>query len=441
MVACNTRFVWPRAHQKIAGIEPKRNTQHNDIKTPSATVINTDMGLFLGGLLADGDGDVDDDRIEWESMDQDSADLFFKTASRLFGVDAVKIHEHKTRAGLPLWRIQIHRKDVIKLIQSINGMRNRPVGKFIPDLIMQSPKEVVTACLRGMFDGNGIVKHQVYYTTRSHEMATRLQLLLQRLNIRARLSKPNASYRVTITGADNIKKFRSTIGFIAQRKNSMLDNVLNNAKPTETKVPFVSEWLISNGRKDLAHGVASARRKKSDYVRDCVKSRLPWLAKQLPSHKDVIEQLVAFDWCEVTDVSYAGKEPVYDLTVDETHSYVANGTIAHNSNNCWIWTMPGEESETSIMEVKQLKARNQQRFGFQLLSHNSSMLITDVDDVSTEGTDDDEDEEDTDEYKEAKDGKKGKMGKSDGNKEAKAQLRDLNDDEDEDEDEDEEDEN
>lgn len=66
--------------------------------------------------------------------------------------------------------------------------------------------------------------------------------------------------------------------------------------------------------------------------------------------------------------------------------------IAEHSNNAWIWTMPGEESDTSIMEIKQIKARNQQRFGFQLLSHNASMQITDADDVTNEGEDDEEEE-------------------------------------------------
>lgn len=53
--------------------------------------------------------------------------------------------------------------------------------------------------------------------------------------------------------------------------------------------------------------------------------------------------------------------------------------IAEHANNAWIWTMPGEESDTSVIDINQLKARNQRRFRFQLLSNNSSMQITDMD--------------------------------------------------------------
>lgn len=69
--------------------------------------------------------------------------------------------------------------------------------------------------------------------------------------------------------------------------------------------------------------------------------------------------------------------------------------IAENSNNAWIWTMPGDDSETSIMDIKQLKARNQLRFNFQLQSHNPSMRITDLDGGQTEdrNNDDSEDED------------------------------------------------
>lgn len=74
--------------------------------------------------------------------------------------------------------------------------------------------------------------------------------------------------------------------------------------------------------------------------------------------------------------------------------------IAEHSNNAWIWTLPGEEADTSIMDIKQMKARNQLRFNFQLLSHNATMRITDADGSDLPGGDEDE------ENGEQKDGKK-----------------------------------
>lgn len=53
--------------------------------------------------------------------------------------------------------------------------------------------------------------------------------------------------------------------------------------------------------------------------------------------------------------------------------------IKEHANNLWSWHMNEEESENSILDIRQQKARNQLRFNFQLSSHNSSMRITDVD--------------------------------------------------------------
>jgi replicative DNA helicase len=75
--------------------------------------------------------------------------------------------------------------------------------------------------------------------------------------------------------------------------------------------------------------------------------------------------------------------------------------IAEHSNNAWIWTMTGEESDTSIMDVKQIKARNQHRFSFQLLSHNASMLVTDIDDLADPSEENDDENKGKSERKEA----------------------------------------
>lgn len=54
-------------------------------------------------------------------------------------------------------------------------------------------------------------------------------------------------------------------------------------------------------------------------------------------------------------------------------------SMTENANNAWIWVAPKEESDVMLLDIQQLKARNQHRFSFQLQSHNSSGLITDID--------------------------------------------------------------
>lgn len=105
-------------------------------------------------------------------------------------------------------------------------------------------------------------------------------------------------------------------------------------------------------------------------------------------------------------------------------------SIAEHANNAWIWTMPGEESDTSILDINQLKARNQKRFRFQLLNNNGPMQITDMDDVATGDTDgNDEGGEFTEEATKSSKTEKSKNDKSK-NKNDEDYLNDINDPED-----------
>lgn len=64
---------------------------------------------------------------------------------------------------------------------------------------------------------------------------------------------------------------------------------------------------------------------------------------------------------------------------DKTKNIRYARAIREHANNAWFWFMPEEEQELSLIEIRQVKARNQKRFNFELVSHNASMLITDKD--------------------------------------------------------------
>lgn len=55
-----------------------------------------------------------------------------------------------------------------------------------------------------------------------------------------------------------------------------------------------------------------------------------------------------------------------------------SGGITENSNNCWVWNYTDESRETGILSIRQLKARNQDPFPFELKGDFSTMRIRDV---------------------------------------------------------------
>lgn len=62
---------------------------------------------------------------------------------------------------------------------------------------------------------------------------------------------------------------------------------------------------------------------------------------------------------------------------DKTKNIRYARAIREHANNAWFWFAPEEEEEMSLLEIRQVKARNQKRFNFNVVSHNKSMLITD----------------------------------------------------------------
>ena len=52
--------------------------------------------------------------------------------------------------------------------------------------------------------------------------------------------------------------------------------------------------------------------------------------------------------------------------MDKEHTLRYSKVIADHANNLWIWTANDETRENKVMQIKQLKARNQKMFDFTL---------------------------------------------------------------------------
>jgi len=170
------------------------------------------------------------------------------------------------------WRVVFYSANVLDLLQSLGiDLSAKAPQKRIPDAVLQSPKAVVSAFLRAYFDCDGCasIKEGVILSTFSDEIAQTLQILLLNYGILSR----RYSVNIRIKGA-SAKVFAEEIGFGLARKQEKLEQYVKNRL-----------WFV---REDPFDGVVS------------------------------VEQSVA---------------DVYDITVENSHRYVANGMLHHNS----IW--------------------------------------------------------------------------------------------------------
>ena len=195
------------------------------------------------------------------------------------------------------WRVVFYSANVLDLLQSLGiDLRAKARQKRIPSVILRSPKAVLSAFLRAYFDCDGCAstKEGVILSTFSEDIAQTLQVLLLNYGILTRRYGPNVRIK-----SMSARVFADEINFGLARKRENLDQYL---------------------------------------------SRHQWFLKEDPTD-------------EVVSIEH-GVADVYDITVENSHRYVANGMVHHNS--LWhsrIMRQLGERgviTDSEIIEFAQL---------------------------------------------------------------------------------------
>ncbi|MEZ4737699.1 MAG: excinuclease ABC subunit UvrB [Caldilineaceae bacterium] len=123
-------------------------------------------------------------------------------------------------------------------------------AKRLPTFWLDLPDDALAMLLRAYFDGDGTVERDRYIsaTTASKQLASDLLYALLRFGIWARRRKcwkraTNAKhagdwyYQVTISGIENLQRFRATIGFSLAYKQERLDGLLQ--RPANSNVDVI----------------------------------------------------------------------------------------------------------------------------------------------------------------------------------------------------------
>lgn len=177
------------------------------------------------------------------------------------------------------------------------GVGGRSQEKTVPPVIRRSPVPVVSAFLRGLFEGDGGVTiarqdyEEVAFHTTSERLAHEVQQLLLALGVfstnwsglYAYKGEKRPYWRLKVLGPD-ILDFAEKVGFDCSRKQAKLAEAVDRV---------------------LARGDKAGLRRKNNL------------------HGDEL-------WVRVTDIQESEAE-CYDLSVPGPENFVSNGVIAHNS--------------------------------------------------------------------------------------------------------------
>jgi len=263
---------------QIARLGQTQTIRRKKISVPP--VVDSRLASFLGYMIGDGHISESGRTLGLTSGDLEQVEAYEELLYSLFGIRGRRKWDGSSKNGR--WRVSLSSKTLQEFLRSL-GLHTGKCArkKTIPECIMMSPKNVMSAFLRAYFDCDGYAgKGGVILSTSSEKMGEQVQNVLLNYGIICSRKKAKSSdeskthiWHIRMGGIQT-KKFMEEIGFGLKRKQDSLSNHVGNRM---------------------------------------------WFTKE-----DCFDEVVAIQH---------GRGTVYDITVEETHRYSAHGFINHNS---WV---------------------------------------------------------------------------------------------------------
>nr|MBI2905564.1 DNA polymerase III subunit alpha [Chloroflexota bacterium] len=239
------------------------------------------------------------------------------------------------------------------------GIRGKTaLTKEIPAEAFELTNRQLALLVARMWEGDGHINERgrsLFYATSSERMARQLQHILLRLGIISRLRRVTFPYRggrtgyqLFVTGNDNMRLFAEQIAanFVSDGRRAKLERIIAIepvSSGTRDVVPLGVKQLIRDKKSargltwdELRAQTGVAQREfyptasvtKSGFTRDTL-DRLAdfFCADDLRTYaqSDVY-------WDKIVSIESVGRKQTFDLTVADTHNFVANDFIVHNSH-------------------------------------------------------------------------------------------------------------
>jgi recombination protein RecA len=332
-----------------------------DIK-PGDTVVS---GLFGAVQAAEGDGLSEDEatllgylvaegtltyreRIRFTNWDPEVTAEFAQLVKTVLGVEVRSYYgkEH-----------DVSGKAIRELFAERYGMDYvAAAGKNVPSCVRTAGHKAQRAFLSALFEGDGWIDKSstVGLGTASEQLAREVQLMLYGLGVPATVSakfntKYERDYWTVAVNPASAELFLSEVGFRSERRRAQ---VATNFRAATRDAQFRNIPHVAGLIKDLRDDCGGDRQFdrivgdlfRTDMALSCSAQRLrklaTWCAERadrLPSTSQVIAAQLralaeaAYTYETVASVEDAGVQPTFDVVLPETHSFIANGILSHNT--------------------------------------------------------------------------------------------------------------
>lgn len=314
--------------------EDKKITANKTIITYPKDEIN--FAKYLGLIIGNGDYCGNRVRIAINIKQVDTIDII-KKLYRDIGITnyVIKLHSMSNEC----YTIECNQvSGLFRLFEHVGMKRSKKDNKTTPEYILKSNKKIIAAYLSGLFETDGCAKSdRVTFSSCAMGVVTDMQQLLYILGIHScitvykdkRILK-SGNYRknqwtLSISGKRNMISFKEKVGFISEYKNQRLKLAIDNTKDSGQIIKL---------NKDIRNKIPifGKRKKENKGIRvSFVLSKFMEL-HNMDAVMDLVDTCKNYHIVNIKNIILnAKKERVYDITMGNTHSYISNGTISHNT--------------------------------------------------------------------------------------------------------------
>ena len=313
--------------------------REDDIVIPDA--FNADL-LYLLGLVF-GNGDVAD-------PDREGGHVRISNADEALLQQAATIIEEQFDVSVEI-NSQADRVPTLRLHSVTIARFFRALGVVSPQADRKLPPQLTTAnhadaFLRGLFDATGTIGSHadggvsVQLSMGSPELVAQVQLMLETYGVRARIREcdrqnspvhsdgddpdaMSAQTHLTIYG-QHVTAFADEIGFNSSAKAAALAEMIQEADYRNASGPSGDALALPDG--------AGTRSLPLSRDEEPSESR-PLIDLDTGDRAATATKAANSDlwWDEVIEASDTGEKEVFDLTVPETHNFLGNGLVTHNT--------------------------------------------------------------------------------------------------------------
>ena len=338
-------YVWKTVKNLKEGDYAVINTSPNQLNS-NIDLIEEWEAEFLGALVSEGYiSSIDNQhpyyRVGFSNLDKKMSEVF-KTGLKKY-LERVKSSSKITVNIKEVEEIYTHSKDLYDYLINERQFYFGSDKKEIPNVVLQSSWNIQNIFLKYLYEGDGGISNpekSITYTSQSVKLLKQIQIVLANKGIFSyigtcpdkRNKKP--CYKLYIKEKYNIKRFVELIGFVSERKQNSLKELVEWYEKHDTGVsmknyvPFITEYIRGKYKSKFLEKHNFDRYNKYQENREEI--------KEIVSKEDfkLMEDLCSrnYSFQKITSIEYAGKEPVYSIKVEsDCHSFTANGFINHNT--------------------------------------------------------------------------------------------------------------